>query len=79
VPLSGENELVDPSSFGRECLLLRLATAENLNFTALSIRRTIEDGELQPPCVYLDDKEALFDISLSHDGKYTAYAFIKLI
>jgi phosphopantetheinyl transferase (holo-ACP synthase) len=77
LPPSEEEKIVDPSQFGRTCLIRRLAVLDNLNFAALSIRRTQKDGELQPPCVYLDNKEAPFDISLSHDGQFTAYAFIK--
>jgi len=34
------------------------------------------EGGLCPPFVYLKDKPAGVDISLSHDGKFTAYAFI---
>jgi hypothetical protein len=77
LPPSEEEKIVDPSQFGRECLIRRLAVLDSLNFTSLSIRRTEKDGELQPPCVYLDNKKAPFDISLSHDGQFTAYAFIK--
>lgn len=77
VPKAGAGENVEPSLFLRECLCRRLADIYHLNFNALSIRRTEKDGELQPPCVYLDNKKAPFDISLSHDGRFTAYALIK--
>jgi hypothetical protein len=77
LPPSENEKIADPSQFGRTCLIRRLATYDNLNFAALTIRRTQEDRELQPPGVYLDNKRAPFDISLSHDGQFTAYAFLR--
>jgi phosphopantetheinyl transferase (holo-ACP synthase) len=76
LPKAGAGEDVEPSLFVREGLIRKLSFLTSLNFTALSIRRTEKDGELQPPCVYLNNKKAPFDISLSHDGLFTAYAAI---
>jgi hypothetical protein len=77
LPSSEEENIVDPSQFGRACLIRRLAASENLDSSALTIRRTKKAGELQPPRVYLNNKQAPLEISLSHDGRFTAYAFLR--
>ena len=75
VPENGKN--ADPSLFVREQLLRQLADTYSLNFAHLEIRRLKKGGDLQPPCVYLTNEKAPFDISLSHDGRFAAYAFLK--
>jgi hypothetical protein len=77
LPPPQRHKIIDPSQFGRVCLIRKLASLNNLNSSALTIRRTEKEGELQPPHVYQGNSKAPFDISLSHDGKFTAYAFIK--
>jgi hypothetical protein len=77
LPSSAKQKTIDPSQFGRACLIRKLASLNNSNSSALTIRRKKKEGELQPPQVYRNNKKAPFDISLSHDGKFTAYAFIK--
>ena len=72
--LSGEN--IDPSLFARDCLSRRLSDIYQLNFREMAIRRTEKGGELQPPYLYYKNKKAPFDISLSHDGQFVAYAFL---
>jgi phosphopantetheinyl transferase (holo-ACP synthase) len=67
-------EETNPSSFLRQCLLQRLATCFSLNFQQIKIRRTEENGQLQPPRVYIDSKTTDIDISLSHEGRFVAYA-----
>jgi phosphopantetheinyl transferase (holo-ACP synthase) len=63
------------SLFSRQCLAQNLAQFFSLNLQQIKIRRTRENGELQPPCVYVDGKKTDIDISLSHDGRFVAYAF----
>lgn len=72
---SGEDN--EPSSFGRRCLTRKLAGLYKLNFRELEVRRAGGGGELQPPQLYYENKKTPFDISLSHDGKFVAYAFLK--
>ena len=74
-PYAGEN--VEPSLFVRECLSRRLADIYHLNFREMEIRRAKKGSELQPPYLYYENKKAPFDISLSHDGQFVAYAFLK--
>jgi phosphopantetheinyl transferase (holo-ACP synthase) len=64
------------SLFSRQCLAQNLAQYFFLNLHQIKIIRTIENGELQPPCVYVDGKKTDIDISLSHDGRFVAYVFI---
>ncbi|MEN6623874.1 MAG: 4'-phosphopantetheinyl transferase superfamily protein [Smithella sp.] len=67
---------LEPSSLVRESLLSRLAGIYQLNFPAMEVRRIKKDGQLQPPYLFYENKKMPFDISLSHDGQYAAYAFI---
>ena len=77
VPQTATGENVEPSLFVRERLCLRLADLYQLNFREMEIRRAKKGRELQPPYLYYQNKKAPFDISLSHDGQFVAYAFIK--
>jgi phosphopantetheinyl transferase (holo-ACP synthase) len=76
VPTAEHGKNADPSLFVRQQLAQRLADNYHLNLRDLEIRRAKKDGELQPPCVYLTHAKAPFDISLSHDGQFVAYAFL---
>ena len=64
----------NPSIFVRQCLAQQLAASVSLNFDQIEIRRTIISNELQPPQVFIDGKATDIDISLSHDGRFAAYA-----
>jgi hypothetical protein len=68
---------INPSAFGRECLLQRLADSCSLSIEDMDVRRAGHGRELREPCVYCGGTKAPFDISLSHDGQFVAYAFIK--
>ena len=74
---TGTGRNIDPSVFARECLLRRLADTYSLNIEDMDIRRAKKDRELKEPCLYLGGTKASFDISLSHDGQFVAYAVIK--
>jgi phosphopantetheinyl transferase (holo-ACP synthase) len=74
---SASDENVDPSLFVRECLSRRLASIYQLNLGEMEIRRAKKGRELQPPQLYYENKKTPFDISLSHDGQFVAYAFLK--
>lgn len=65
----------NPSLFSRLCLEKRLAEHFLLDSNQIKIRRIKERGELQPPRTYIDGRETDIDISLSHDGRFVAYAF----
>jgi phosphopantetheinyl transferase (holo-ACP synthase) len=77
LPKSVAGENVEPSLFVRECLSARLADIYQLNFREMEIRRAQKGRELQPPHLYYKNKMTSFDISLSHDGQFIAYAFLK--
>jgi hypothetical protein len=66
------------SLFSRQCLVQNLAQYFSLNLQQIKIKRKRENGELQPPRVYLNGKKTDIDISLSHDGRFVAYAFTTL-
>ena len=65
----------NPSSFARQCLVRSLAGFLHLNSSDIKIRRIKKKAVLQPPSVYIGGKRAAIDISLSHDGRFIAYAF----
>jgi len=69
-----EGDTINPSLFLRECLGKKIADNFSLNFHDVKIKRTRENGELQPPCVFVGGKKTGIDISLSHDGRFVAYA-----
>jgi hypothetical protein len=70
-----EKEKINLSLFLRNCLAQSLAKHFSLNFHHIKIKRTRENGELQPPCVYVNGRKTDIDISLSHDGRFVAYAY----
>lgn len=77
LPEAVEGENIEPSLFVRECLFRKLACVYQLNFWEMEIRREKKGCELQPPHLYYENKKTSFDISLSHDGQFVAYAFLK--
>jgi hypothetical protein len=68
-------EETNPSLFSRHCLARILAKHLSLNFDQIKIIRKRQNGELQPPRVYVGGREIDIDVSLSHDGRFSAYAF----
>jgi hypothetical protein len=77
LPETGAGDNIEPSLFVRQCLFRRLADINSLNFQALEVKRIKIGGEMQPPQLYYENKKAPFDISLSHDGQFVAYAFLR--
>ena len=72
-----ENEKrIDSSLFARKCLARSLADFFRLNLSDIKINRVLDKSEFQPPHVYIGGKKADIDISLSHDGRFVAYAFL---
>jgi phosphopantetheine--protein transferase-like protein len=70
-----EEKNINPSIYLRHLLRQNLAQCFSLNFNQIKIKRIRQNGELQPPRVYVDDKKTDIDISLSHDGRFVAYTF----
>ncbi|MGA9112130.1 MAG: 4'-phosphopantetheinyl transferase superfamily protein [Smithella sp.] len=70
-----EEKEINPSLFLRDCLGEKLANNLSLNFHDIKIMRTKINGEFQQPRVYVGGKETDIDISLSHDGRFVAYAY----
>jgi phosphopantetheinyl transferase (holo-ACP synthase) len=68
-------EKTNSSLFSRHCLAQNLAKHFLLNVHQIKIKRTRKGGELQPPRVYVHGRRTNIDISLSHDGRFVAYAF----
>jgi phosphopantetheinyl transferase (holo-ACP synthase) len=66
----------DASSFVRRIVIRRIAAKLNLPEDTLQIVRQPAEEGLGPPLLYHADVQSSVDISLSHDGRYVAYAFI---
>jgi hypothetical protein len=66
----------DPSAFSRLCLARHLEVFFQEDHHHIKICRRKKDGDLLPPVAYLHDVQTDIDISLSHDGRWVAYAFI---
>jgi hypothetical protein len=75
LPLREDGRNDNPSLLARQCLVESLAGYLHLNASAIKIRRIKKEAVLQPPGVYIDGKRAAIDVSLSHDGRFIAYAF----
>lgn len=65
----------DPSVFLRCRLENKLAQNLSVNAHQIKIERIRICGELQPPCVYIDNKKTAIDVSMSHDGRLIAYVY----
>lgn len=74
---AGTGTNINPSVLGRKYLLRRLANTYSLNMESMDVRRARKGGELKEPGLYIGGTKAPFDISLSHDGQFVSYAFIK--
>ena len=70
-----EKEKNNPSLYLRNCLGQKLTEHFSLSFRRIEIKRKRENGELLPPRVYVDGEKTNIDISLSHDGRFVAYAY----
>lgn len=77
-PLPAERNALNPdaSSFVRSILIRRIAAQVNQPEETLEIDRQSSEGSLGPPLLYHAGVRSSVDISLSHDGRYVAYAFI---
>ncbi|MCK7510750.1 MAG: 4'-phosphopantetheinyl transferase superfamily protein [Desulfobacterales bacterium] len=71
-----EKENINSSLYLRYCLGQSLAKHFSLNYHDIKIKRTRENGELQPPRVYVNGSKTDIDISLSHDSRFVAYVFV---
>lgn len=76
LPAAKKGNGSDPSSFVRSRLTAHLARLLRCSAREIEIIRTSVEGRLQPPEVHINSERAAIDISLSHDGDYTAYAFL---
>jgi phosphopantetheinyl transferase len=76
LPQQDKGEKPDASLFLRECLTQDLARYFHLKSSDININRIKENGELQPPYLFVSGKKSDIDISLSHDGQFVAYAFL---
>ena len=63
------------SILAREAVKKRLSLHLNRNPDEIEIRRLKGRYGLEPPAVYVKGRTVMVDISLSHDGKFVAYAF----
>lgn len=81
----GESECEDCPSLSpaaRESLAARKLALKHIaqccgrNIEDMEIRKNGEDRETGPPMLYFKGKKDKIDISLSHDGRYVAYAFL---
>ena len=69
------DEETEPSVFARQCLVRSLEESLSLNGQLIKIERTEKNGQLAPPRVYIGGDQTDLDVSLSHDGRFVAYAF----
>ncbi len=71
------NPEIDASVFGRSCLIHDLSAHWQVEKHRLEIRREhAAGGEIHPPVVYLDGAVADVEVSLSHDGRFVAFAYL---
>jgi len=62
----------------REAAKNHIARSEGLNPEDIGIIREQVQGQPGPPLVYINNKkDKNIDLTLTHDGSYSAYAFIK--
>ncbi len=66
----------DPSSFVRLRLSRRLADSLCLPEEIIRIVRKKKNDGLGPPLLYISGIQSAIDISISHDGRYVAYAYL---
>lgn len=73
---AGNPAVDDESRFVREAAGKRLSSCLHVAPAEIDIRRLRVASGLGPPLVYCRGSRAEIDISLSHDGRFTAYAFM---
>jgi hypothetical protein len=66
----------DPSLAVRRLAGRRLAALLDVSEADIAIRRCQDIDQWAPPAPYLGEKSVPFDLSLSHDGAFVAYAMI---
>ncbi len=66
----------DQSRLTREAAVRGLSSYLDLPAEEIEIRRIKKDRELGPPVVYVRGYKTDWDISLSHDGAFGAFAFV---
>lgn len=66
----------DPSLLVRESLIRRLSVYPGYENSEMEIRRCEGPRGMGPPGLYICGNRSGVDISLSHDGRFIAYAFI---
>jgi len=65
------------SFFARECLKRRLAACLHLDYAYLQIKRKKGKDGFGPPMLHVGGKKSSIDVSLSHDGRFAAWAFAR--
>ncbi|MCF8111267.1 MAG: 4'-phosphopantetheinyl transferase superfamily protein [Desulfobacteraceae bacterium] len=65
------------SAAARGAAVRSIAACMALAEKDIDIRRHRSDGRLGPPMVYIGGKAAQIDLSLSHHGRFAAFAFIR--
>jgi phosphopantetheine--protein transferase-like protein len=68
----------DESSFVRELAKDRMAECLKTDFSQIQIRRKIIANQPGPPEVFVQGEKIPICISLSHDGRFAAFAFTRL-
>jgi len=76
LPAGNDDEAENGHSFLRECASQKIAQHFHLSPSDLIIERKQAGGEMSPPYVLKGDSRLAIDISLSHDGRFGAYAFL---
>ena len=77
LPGDCEEKDINPSAFVRSGLASALSSVLHADQARIRILRARgKRGELEPPAVYLDGIKMNVDISLSHDGRFAAYAYL---
>ena len=66
----------DPSPFVRHRLISRVAAELNLPAEGFDIVRIRQKGELAPPVLLHNGVSSGVDITLSHDGRFAAFAYL---
>jgi hypothetical protein len=66
----------DPSVFVRLRMIHSLAAALRIPEEDLQIIRKTENGGLTPPRLYIAGVPSGMELSISHDGRYVAYAYM---
>lgn len=61
----------------RKALKKHLSASCNKSTEDIEIRRAKGPRGLGPPFAYINGRQSDIDISLSHDGRFTAYAFVE--